>query len=145
MPILRTCLRTSAVGASERTHAPPADLSSLRERDRRILMNSMTLNASDWVLTQFTRQTAMSKKLALVIVVAIILSIALADYFSEIRVSLTVFYFVPILLAVGWLGARAAIGVAVASILFKIFGDLVEAADHSLPLWGWWNAGSTLL
>jgi signal transduction histidine kinase len=104
----------------------------------------MTLNASD-VLTPFTKQTALSKRLAVVIVVAIILSIALADYFSEIRISLTVFYFVPILLAVAWLGVRAAIGVAIASILFKIIGDLVEAPDHSLPLWGWWNAGSTLL
>jgi signal transduction histidine kinase len=108
-------------------------------------MNSMTLNASDWVLTQFTRKPAVSRQLALVSVVAGILSIALADYFSEIRISLTVFYFVPILLAVAWLGVRAAIGVAVASIAFKIIGDLVEASDHSLPLWGWWNAGSTLL
>lgn len=105
----------------------------------------MSSNASDWILTQFTRQATLSKGQAFFILVATILSIALADYLSEIRVSLTVFYFVPILLAVAWLGAKAAVGVAVASILFKVFGDLMEAPDRALPLWGWWNAVSTLL
>ncbi|NUZ07368.1 sensor histidine kinase [Piscinibacter koreensis] len=108
-------------------------------------MNATMTGSSDWILTQFARQASLSRHQALGIVVAMILSIALADYLSEIRLSLAIFYFVPILLAVGWLGTRAAVAVSVASIAFKLIGDVFELSGGPLPFWIWWNAASTLV
>lgn len=102
-------------------------------------------NVGDWLLAQFTGPAPFRPRWALLAIVVAILSIAVADFVLEIRVSLTVFYFVPILLAVGWLGSRAAVAVACASIAFKIVGDFIEVPDHVLPAWSWWNSLSTLL
>lgn len=103
------------------------------------------VDVGEWVLGQFTGPAPFRPRWALTAIVLTIVSIAVADYLLEIRISLTVFYFVPILLAVGWLGSRAAVAVACASILFKIAGDFIELRDFALPAWIWWNSLSTLL
>lgn len=102
-------------------------------------------NASDWVLSRSTAPPTMAKPQALSILVAMVVSIGVADYASGIRISLAVFYFVPIVLAVAWFGWEVALGVAFGSVVLRVLGDFMSIDEQPLPLWSWWNSGSALL
>ena len=107
--------------------------------------NETYRRASDWVLTRFTAPTTLRARQALLIVIALLLSIGWADYASGIRVSLAVFYIVPILFSVAWFGWEAAVAVVFASVVLRVVGDLVANDGEPLPLWSWWNALSTVV
>ena len=77
---------------------------------------------SDWVLAQVTRTDTRSRHRSLGIVTALTLLIGAVDYASGIRISLAVFYLVPVLLATAWLGWRAGVACAFASVLLRIVG-----------------------
>jgi hypothetical protein len=72
--------------------------------------------ASDWALTRFTAPTTFARRQALLVIVAFLLLIGVADYASGIRVSLAIFYCVPVLLAVAWFGWEVAAGVVFSSV-----------------------------
>ena len=101
--------------------------------------------ASDRALSRFTAHRPLAKPQALLFVVAMVLSIGLADFASGIRVSLVVFYFVPIVLAVAWFDWKVATGIAVGCVCVRVLGDFIANQEHSLPLWVWWNTTSSLL
>ena len=101
--------------------------------------------ASDWVLTRCTDPPTVGKRISLTLVVIILFAIGLADYASGIRVSLTVFYLVPILLAVAWFGRVIALGIVGASVLLRLTGDSIANDEQALPLWIWWNAFSAMV
>jgi len=67
-----------------------------------------------------------------------------ADYASGIRISLAIFYCVPVLLAVAWFGWEVAAAVVFSSVVVRILGDLIANDEPPLPLWSWWNSLSTL-
>ncbi len=83
--------------------------------------------------------------MARAISVILVLLIGLADYASGIRVSLSVFYFVPVALAVAWLGWRNGVGIAILSVLVRVLGDYLAIGEHLLPLWSWWNSLAALV
>jgi signal transduction histidine kinase len=110
-------------------------------------MNSKTAwrKASDWVLSRSTEPPTIGKRQALFVLCAMLLSIGAADYASGIRISLAVFYFVPILLAVAWFGWEVAAGFAFTSVCMRLLGDFASNDEQPLPLWIWWNSASRLL
>ena len=97
------------------------------------------------LLAYFTRAPTLGQPAAIAVIAAILLVIGLADYASGTHVSLSVFYVVPILLAVAWLDWRAAVMTVAAAMIIRVAGDLLVSPNYTLPLYGWWNAGSTLL
>lgn len=106
--------------------------------------DALTL-ASDWALSHFTKPSSLSRRQASLVVVVLVLAIGVADYASGIRISLALFYLVPVLLAVAWLGGREATAVAFGCVLVRVVGDLFASDDRALPWWGWWNALTALI
>src|SRR5664279_217227 len=110
-------------------------------------MRSSTVwrRASDWALSRFTAPAPLAKPQALLFLIAMLAAIGLADYASGIRISLAIFYFIPILLAVTWFGWEVALGVALACVVLRVLGDFLSIDEHALPLWVWWNSLTSLL
>ena len=100
---------------------------------------------SDWVLSHFTKPSSLSRRQATAVIVALVIVIGIADYASGIRVSLALFYLVPILLATAWLGGRESVAIVLACGLIRIVGDLLAVEEPPLPLWAWWNSLSALI
>ena len=101
--------------------------------------------ASEWALSHSTVPSSLKRPNALFIILAMVVSIGLADYASGIRISLAVFYLVPILLAVAWFEWAVAAAVALACVVLRLAGDWVSSGSHALPLWVWWNSASSLV
>jgi len=70
--------------------------------------------------------------------------IGISDYITGIQVSLLLFYFIPVILAVAWLGWRAAVMVAISSVVLRMIGDFVANEGDTLPTWNLWNALTAL-
>lgn len=96
------------------------------------------------LLAHFTTQSTAGRTRSMFIVVLLIAGIGISDYFAGIYLSLVFFYFVPITLALVWLGWREAVIVALASVLVRVIGDLIANGNTPLPLWSLWNAASAL-
>jgi len=74
------------------------------------------------------------------VTIALVVVIGLADFFLGFEVSLLVFYFVPVALAVVCRGWRFAVGIAVACVLSWIAGDLAAGVRYGSGLVPVWNA-----
>jgi signal transduction histidine kinase len=79
-----------------------------------------------------------------VLTVAILLVIGVADFLLGFEITLLVFYFVPISFAVVALGWRFGALIAVASVSTWIIGDVEAGAHYSSPFVPMWNAGIAL-
>ncbi len=75
---------------------------------------------------------------AVAIIIAMVALIGWLDYLAGIRISLALFYFVPITLSVAWLGWRAACLTAISSTAARIVGDLATGPYRD-PLAAYWN------
>ena len=110
-----------------------------------------TALADDWVrrserlLGYLARPRRESRTISIVFVAALTAAIGAADYASGIRISLAVFYLVPVFLATAWFGWQAGTTIAFASVFLRISGDYLALGDDSLPLWSLWNSFSALL
>ena len=102
-----------------------------------MVLNAEWMKATDWVLARFTRPPAWGRWRTLVVIGCLILIIGLADYVTDIRISLTAFYFVPVLLAVAWLGWREAIAVSIGTLTVRVVGDYeqieIDKHENELP------------
>ncbi len=107
-------------------------------------LTSKWRKTNDWVLERVTRPPAFGRSLARSIIVIIVILIGMVDYLAGIRISLGAFYFVPIALAVSWLGWEEAVFMALFSTLVRIVGDYAAIAEQPLPLWSWWNSTAAL-
>lgn len=65
----------------------------------------------------FTEAPAVGHFLRAAILIGIVLVIGVADYFTGPRVSLIVFYLIPVALCVGWLGWMPAVGLSAISLV----------------------------
>lgn len=72
------------------------------------------------------------------VVAAAILLIGWVDYLTGTRLSLELFYLVPVMLSVSWLGPRAGCITAVACIVSRVTGDLANG-PYSYPVIVFWN------
>lgn len=75
-------------------------------------------------LARVTRESPLGPAGGGAIVAALLALVGFADFESGIRLSLGLFYLVPILLAVAWFGGRVGILVVLASMLLRVSGDL---------------------
>jgi len=64
------------------------------------------------------------------IIAAFVLGIGIIDYLTGIRISLQVFYLMPITLAVAWLGLFSTFIVAICCIMVRIGGDYILGARY---------------
>ncbi len=85
-----------------------------------------------------------NKPRALLVILATMIVIGISDYVTGIQVSLLLFYCIPVILAVVWLGWRAAVMVAVGSVVLRMIGDFVANDGDILPTWNLWNALTAL-
>lgn len=99
---------------------------------------------TDWLLLHISGPPTQSKVSACTIILCAIFIIGLSDYATGIHVSLLLFYFIPIILAVVWLGAPAAAVVAITCILLRAMGDVAANNGNELPTWYLWNALTAL-
>ena len=72
-------------------------------------------------------------------VIALVLGIGLVDYVTGFEISLQVFYFLPVALAVTGLGWRSGVATAVASVVVWIASDFASGALYSSPWVTGWN------
>lgn len=100
---------------------------------------------ADWFAGHFIQPTRLPKPVAFATIFGLVLAIGIVDYLSGIRISLAVFYLVPIALAVAWLGRAQAIAVALVSVVVRLTGDSLSVWPQVLPFSTWWNALSAAL
>jgi signal transduction histidine kinase len=82
----------------------------------------------------------LSRGMAIVAIVGLILAIGAADYFTGFEVSLLVFYFLPVALAVTSFGWQSGALTALASVTIWLSGDSAAGAHYANPFVPWWNA-----
>jgi signal transduction histidine kinase len=99
---------------------------------------------ADWLQRNISGAPAQNKPRALVIILAAMIMIGISDYVTGIQVSLLLFYFIPVMLSVAWLGWRVAVMVAVGSVVLRMIGDFVANEGDILPIWNLWNALTAL-
>lgn len=78
------------------------------------------------------------------IAVAIVLVAGLADYLTGVEIFLSVFYLLPVTLAVWFVGARFGVLIAVLSVAVWLGGDLAAGARYGHTFVPAWNAAITL-
>lgn len=96
-------------------------------------------SASTKGLDLFVRPRFANKRQAWWFITALSLVVGLADFFSGIELSLSLFYLVPISLSAGWLGWRAGVAFSVFCTAVRLFGDFVSTYPEGLPGFLWWN------
>jgi signal transduction histidine kinase len=94
--------------------------------------------ATSWVLAQLSKVPGHNRGRAIVVITAMVALIGWLDYLAGIRISLALFYLVPIMLSVAWLGWRTACLTAIASTIARIVGDLATGPYRD-PLAAYWN------
>jgi signal transduction histidine kinase len=97
-----------------------------------------------WVLVHLTRRPAWSRASSVGIIAGVVLLIGAVDFLLGVKVSLRVFYFIPIALAVGWLGWWEAVATSVASVVVWFLGDWFDGADYVRHPEVIWNASIIL-
>ncbi|HTQ30740.1 MAG TPA: sensor histidine kinase [Opitutaceae bacterium] len=90
-------------------------------------------SATSWVLTQLAGTPGHHRGRSIAIIVAMVVLIGWLDYITGIRISLVLFYLVPITLGVGWLGWRAGCATAVISVVARTVSD-VALAPYRFPI-----------
>lgn len=99
---------------------------------------------SSWLLSQLANTPARTPGRSLFFVALITGAIGWLDFLTGRQVSLELFYFIPIVLAVAWLGAPAGCLVSAASIAIRVIGDLANGA-YVNPGVAAWNRFTDLL
>jgi hypothetical protein len=72
------------------------------------------------------------------VIVALVLGVGVVDYLTGFEVSLLIFYFVPVCVAVAGIGWRTGLVTAVASVATWIAGDYLAGAQYRhlyVPVW----------
>jgi signal transduction histidine kinase len=98
------------------------------------------LGAPNWVIAYLTRRPDWGPLLSSAVVLGLVLLIGTVDYIIGISISLRVFYYIPIGLAVAWLGLGAAVLTSVASVGVWLLGDYLAHSPYIHRPVIWWNA-----
>lgn len=98
-----------------------------------------------WVLFLIDVGNRRSRTWSVTVVASLVAVLGWIDYITGTRVSLGLFYLVPIILSALWLGWRAGCTVSVISIVVRVGGDLLYGGDKSTPLSIFWNRTAFLI
>jgi signal transduction histidine kinase len=85
-----------------------------------------------------------SRGMAGLVILGLMLAIGVADYFTGFEVSFLVFYFLPVALAVMAFNWQIGIATAFVSVTVWLAGDFAAGAHYENPLVPWWNAAIAL-
>ncbi len=107
-------------------------------------MKNTRQKIADWLQVHINEAPAQNKLHAILIILAATIIISIIDYATGIQISLLLFYFIPVMLAVAWLGWRTAVVVAMGSVLLRMMGDFIANEGDTLPTWNVWNALTAL-
>lgn len=102
----------------------------VREFFRKARPNNLTTQLDAWVLRILTRPPA-HRLVRIAIVVLYVMVLGYVDYLSGPAFYLQVFYLVPILLALAWLGLFPAFLTSVFSIMVRVGGDYLTGAGYT--------------
>jgi signal transduction histidine kinase len=90
-------------------------------------------------LRRWIDQPATGRRGALLgLITALVIGVGVVDYLSGFEVSLLIFYFIPVCIAVAGLGWRAGLATALASVATWISGDYLAGAHYRglfVPVW----------
>lgn len=92
-----------------------------------------------WVLGLIDFGNRRSRRWSGGVVAGLILFVGGIDYLTGTKVSLTVFYLLPIILSALWLGWRAGCVVSVVSIVARVGGDMVHQGDSGADIGVFWT------
>ena len=98
-----------------------------------------------WFLSRIKLTTPVERWCAIFVLASCIGVLGFLDYLAGINISLVFFYFIPVTLAVVWLGRRMAVIFAMVSVGIRLIGDYAANAFAPLPYWSLWNALSALI
>jgi signal transduction histidine kinase len=91
-----------------------------------------------WKLALNSATRTRSRTASITIVAGLVAVVGMLDYLTGIRISLVLFYLIPIALSVPWLGWRAGIVTALASATVRVVGDLANGG-YKYPIVASWN------
>ncbi|MEI6107652.1 MAG: sensor histidine kinase [Opitutae bacterium] len=111
----------------------------MREFFRKARSDNLTTQLDALVLRILTRPPA-SRLVRIMIVVLYVMGLGYIDYLSGPAFYLQVFYLVPILLALAWLGLFPAFLTSVFSILVRVGGDYLTGAGYTRRPTLIWNS-----
>ena len=103
-----------------------------------LIARSAQRRADSWVLARLSAVPGHGRSRSVVIIGSLITLIGVVDYLTGVRISLELFYLIPIALSVAWLGWRAGCVTAVICIVVRIAGDQA-AGGYAYPLIVFWN------
>jgi signal transduction histidine kinase len=92
-----------------------------------------------WVIALIDFGNRHSKTWAVVVVTSLVSVLGWLDYITGTRVSLGLFYLVPIILSALWLGWRSGCTVSLTCIIVRVVGDWAYGGDESTPVSIFWN------
>lgn len=98
----------------------------------------------DWVLARFGRPPAHSRARSMAIIASLVFAVGVVDWLTTIRISLSIFYLVPVGLSVLWLGRAPGVTVACVCVTVRLLGDFMAADARLAAIWIWWNAAVLL-
>lgn len=77
---------------------------------------------------------------SIVIVLAVLTALGWVDYAAGFWISLQLFYVIPTLMSVVWLGARSGAAIAALCVVVRVVGDAAAGMfDHVAPIAVFWN------
>ena len=107
------------------------------------LSDSALGSLQGWRHTFWQRVMATSnprRRVLIVVAFGLVAIIGLADFLTGFELSLLVFYFLPVSLAVVAVSWRFGVFIAVASVTTWLAGDFAAGAHYANPLVPCWNA-----
>ncbi|MBA3848871.1 MAG: hypothetical protein C0502_02600 [Opitutus sp.] len=93
-----------------------------------------------WTLERFTRLPAGSRKVAVLGIAVAVAIIGVLDYATGTRISMVIFYLIPVAVACAWLGRTAGVVTALASFLIRFVADATDNDATLHDTWLWWNS-----
>ncbi len=109
------------------------------------ILENTPLPINGWVLALIDFGNRRSRAWSVAVVTAFVVIIGWIDYITGTRVSLGLFYLIPIILSALWLGWKAGCSVSVISIVVRVGGDLIYGGDKSTPISIFWNRTAFLI
>jgi signal transduction histidine kinase len=91
-----------------------------------------------WQLALSTATRPRSRAASITIITGLVAVVGMLDYLTGVRVSLVLFYLIPIALSVPWLGWRAGTVTAVTCAAVRVIGDLANGG-YKYPIVASWN------
>jgi signal transduction histidine kinase len=102
-------------------------------------LQNLVFRVNSWILSRIDRESKAERRRSVLIIWLLLVAIGLVDYYTGVRVSLALFYVLPVTLSVAWLGWRAGCASGFLSVLIRVTGDLAAGGYNAGALTVFWN------